>query len=274
MKLPVTPTGIVMGCRLDLERRAELHGSAAPLKITKTFAVPEEIDPREKLRVENQQRMGSCSGQAMSSNGEYLQVVATGEKIHLSAMYSYLAGQTMDGLLGNDSGATITGSVRGAREMGLCLETTFPYPDQYTPRIPEAARTEGPEHPIRRHVICRSHEDCFTWLSSGVGGIIIGIMWTEELAENKSGVIQSARGAVYGGHALAVVGYSRRKDSKGRNYLWMLNSHGESWGRNGWAEVAPALFDQWGKDRGAEMIGVTDLQVFTPRRVSMRGMSG
>jgi hypothetical protein len=274
MSLPTTPNGTTLGYRIDLERRAELHRSASRFNISKVFAAPEEIDPRAKLRTEDQRQMGSCAGQSQSSCGELLNLFGNGGSIQLSAMYSYLAGQTMDGLLGQDNGATITGTVRGAKEMGYCLEETFPYPGQYTSRFPAGSKEEGANHRLRRHVMLSSYQQCFDWLASGVGAIQIGIAWTAELADNTSGVISAARGQNYGGHALAVLGYSKRVDSKGRKHLWMLNSHGRQWGRDGWAEVAPGMMDQWCRDRNSEVVGVTDLQVFTPRRVSFVGMSG
>ena len=265
-----------LGWRFDLERREALRSSSQPLVFCGAFSAPEEIDHRAWLRIEDQGAMGSCSGHAVTTVQEVLNFIATGgEAIQLSRMFGYLAGQQQDGLIGRDQGATIHGSVQGARELGCCLEATFPYPRSYTAIIPPAATEEARAHRVRTHAVLRSYDDCFRWLASGVGAIEIGILWTSSLTANETGVIQEVRGAVQGGHALAVVGYSRRTDSRGRRFLWMVNSHGRAWGRDGWAEVAPQLFDVWGRDDQAELIGLTDLEAFTPRTLpTWQGLIG
>lgn len=265
-----------LGWRHDLEPRDELHRTAAPFQLPNSFRAPAEVDHRGWLKVENQGQLGSCSGHAITSVQEVLNYVATGgQVVQLSRMFGYLAGQQQDNLLGSDQGATITGSVRGARETGCCRESTFPYPQRYTPQIPQPALDEAGQHRVRQHSVLKSYDDCFRWLASGVGAIEIGILWTASLAENTTGVIDAQNGSIYGGHALAVVGYSARTDAQGRQYLWLVNSHGPQWGRQGWAEIAPALFNRWGRDTQSELIGVTDLAAFAPREIrTWEGMIG
>ena len=257
-----------LGRVIDETARVELIVTASPfeLEMFGTFKAPLEIDHRGWLKVENQRNMGSCSGHAIAYIQAVLNYLKTKSIIQLSRMFGYLAGQQMDGLLGQDNGATITGSVKGAMQLGCCLETTFPYPDRYTQTIPQAAKDEAIGHLIQKHAIMRNYADCFAWLATGTGAIEIGIMWTASLADNKTGVIDQQTGSTYGGHALAVVGFSTRTDSQGRKYLWMINSHDVTWGKNGWAEVAPALFDKWCRDGQSEVIGVTDLKVFGSQR--------
>lgn len=252
-----------LGWRVDLEDRGQLYAGALDasfLQESAAFMAPDEIDHRGWLRVENQGRMGSCSGHAVTTDQEILWYLATGgQTVQLSRMLGYLAGQKCCGLLGSDQGATITGSIRGAREIGCCLEEVFPYPGQYTSHIPQAALDAAKSHLCAQHAVLRSYDDCFRWLATGTGVIEIGITWDSTLANNTSGVIDRLGGQVYGGHALAVVGYSKRVDDRGRKFLWMVNSHGRGWGREGWAEVAPALFDRWGQTRNSELIGLTDI---------------
>jgi hypothetical protein len=257
-----------LGWRQDLERREELHGTATPFVCPRTYSAPDEI-LHPWLTIHNQGNMGSCSGHAISTCCEVLAYIQSGGTvIQYSRMFGYLAGQTFDNLLGSDNGATITGSVRGAVEMGSCLEDLFPYPQSYTRNIPSAAKEAAKSRLVKSHSVLKSYDDCYKWLATGTGDIEIGISWTASFADNKDGVIEQQSGQVYGGHALAVVGYTKRVDNQGRKYLLMINSHGEGWGKMGRAEVAPALFDKWGKDRQSELIGVRDQSGdFGPRKV-------
>jgi hypothetical protein len=177
-------------------------------------------------------------------------------------MFAYLLAQRCDGLSG-DKGATISGAVKAAKQYGICQESTFPYPGRYVTDVPEAAISEASQHRIKNHESLSGYDDCFKWLATGTGVIEIGIPWLGTLANNTNGVIDRADGIEYGGHALAIVGYTKRKDSRGRQYLLMANSHGTQWGAKGFAEIAPALFDEWGRDSYSEMIGMTDLEEYS-----------
>lgn len=256
------------GWRADREDRAFLRATAKPFHFVRTFSAPEEIDPRPWIRIEDQGQIGSCSGNSLSTILELCNWIATrGGIVQLSRMFSYLAAQKIDNIHG-DEGATISGAIRGAMQYGCCLESTFPYPTAYVPleSVPPAAIAEGKHHLLRSHAVMQNYRDCFEFLASGMGGVQIGINWTQELADNKSGVIESARGQNLGGHALAIVGYTRRKDRAGRNYLILINSWGEKWGNRGTAEIAPSLFDAWGRDGYSEMVAASDLQSFDRAR--------
>lgn len=257
-----------LGWRHDLEDSDYLHADAGLMRaLPETFDAPEAIDPRGWLKIEDQGQVGSCSGHAMSSCCEVLNWIDTaGGEVQLSRMFAYLMGQKEDGIRG-DNGATISGVVKSAKRNGICLESTFPYPGRYVSEIPDAAVGEAKDHKILQHQPLSNYADCFRWLATGAGVIEIGIPWRSDLANNRNGVIEQAGGQNYGGHALAIVGYTTRKDSSGRNYLIMANSHGTGWGKNGFAEIAPSLFDAWGRDSYSEMIGVTDIEEFDGGRV-------
>ena len=220
------------------------------------------------MTIEDQGQMGSCSGQAMSSCLELLNWFDTqGEKIQLSRMFAYLSAQKLDGLLGRDTGATISGAVKAAKTFGICLEETFPYPPKYSDGIPARALNEASKHRLIAHAVLNNYDDVFNFLASGVGAVEIGIPWRASLANN-NGVIDVSTGKTYGGHALAIVGFVRnKKDNQNRKYLIMANSHGRKWGKNGFALIAPRLFDEWSRDNFSEMIGMSDLEEFRPRLV-------
>ena len=264
---------MTLGWRSDLEPRTELHRTAATYKISKPYRAPEEIDPRSWLRTEDQLRISACAGNALALCAELVYWFLTGgEVIQFSRFFSYLVGQKEAGLLGSDQGCTINGVVRGAKNYGLCLESTMPYPRSYHSSIPQDALREAIDRQLLQHAVLRNYNDVFEWLATGVGAVIIGIPWRESLASNRTGVINDASGDTYGGHAVGIVGYSKRKDSRGRKFPFMGNSHGTGWGDNGYAEVNPALFDAWGADSYCEMIGITGLENIEPQNLSWIGM--
>src|SRR5690606_25614941 len=108
---------------------------------------------------------------------------------------------------------------------------------------------------IKSHSVLKTYEQVFDYLAAGVGAVEIGISW----GVANTPVVESYK-ASGGGHAVAFLGYSKRKDKDGRNYLWLLNSWGESWGNKGWAEVSPAVVDAMGRAPYTGMIGMSDLE--------------
>lgn len=254
------------GWRKDLESVRSLHASSVPFRCGSPAEVPEEVNHRSWLQIEMQSSLSSCSGHALTSSLEVCNRIATGGGVvQLSRMFAYLVGQKQCGLIGRDEGCTIEGVVDGAKLVGSCLEATFPYPNRYMTDIPAAAIAEAPAHKIRTHTPMRSYDDCFGFLSAGLGSLIAGVRWVNALAQN-NGVVERLGGRMWGYHAIPLVGYTRRKDPDGRHYLDLPNSHDVDWGDQGWAEIAPRVVDQWFEE-GAVIIGVSDLETFSPRQI-------
>jgi hypothetical protein len=255
------------GYRFDLEDRHELLMTSTPLPedLMRGFAEPEEIDPRPWHRIENQGSMGSCQGHALSSVCEMAYHITTGNVIQFSPLYAYLGTQELDGLLGRDVGSTIEGGLRLVREKGICPLEFMPYPNpvRYTSRIPQEARDAARPFKIRSHTFCKSYADVYQFLASGQGGVSIGIGWGNF---DSDGLVETYR-IGRGGHAVALLGYSKRQAADGRKYLWLANSWATSWGVNGWAEVSPRAIDQMFQASYTVMIGMSDLETPKPRYV-------
>lgn len=235
--------------------------------------VPRRTEPlgvRDWMVIHDQGQIGSCGGNSRASVNEVCNWIDTrGSVIQLSRMFAYLTAQQVDNLLGRDAGCTISGCAKAARDTGVCLESTMPYPDpvRYHTQIPQAARAEASQHKLQRHSVLRSYQEVLDWITTGQGGVQIGIAWVESLANNKTGVIESVGGRNYGGHALALLDISTRKDSSGRPYIEMYNSHGLQWGDRGVAAVSPAIIDRWCREQMSEVIGFSDLEEFSVGRL-------
>lgn len=228
------------------------------------------FDPRGKLVYPSQFNMGSCEGHELALNCQMVNYIKTGKIVPMSRMWCYLQAQIKDGGMRGDMGASIAGGVAAAKSVGVCREETFPYPNpvQYVTRWPEAAASEARQHLIRNSSVMQSYEDVRHWVGLHVGGVGIGINWTQALANNRSGIITAAdcQGQSMGGHALALVSCSTNKKDGNKNYIWLVNSHGPQWGNNGCAEVEPAAVDYWCKS-GAAVIGISDMQSYGARTI-------
>lgn len=257
------------GYRIDLENKANLIAQASPMPQI-TFAAPEEIDPRDWHRIENQGAMGSCQGHALSSVVEYTYHIATGEVIQLSPMWCYLETQKIDGLIGRDCGSTIDGGRQCAEQKGVCELPVFPYPNpvHYTTQEPSDAATNALKYRTKSHVYCRSYDDVLQFLESGAGGVEIGISWNNSMTPNSQGRIEQYRSGG-GGHALCFLGYSKDvTDTDGRKYLWLANSWSDQWDAvlKGWALVSPRAVSQMCADQSVVMIGISDMDIPNQRK--------
>lgn len=262
-----------LGWASDKEDIQYLRQQAAKYQVYGAGDAPiaASFDPRTIIRVEDQGPMSSCTGHGGSSCLEacvYIDTSGTEKNTQFSRMFAYLTAQKQSGIKG-DSGATITGLVEGFKRVGCCQESLFPYPSRYTNRIPNEAQQGAGQYKIVNHTYLTTYQEVWDWISRGMGPVVIGITWHQELANN-SGVIETRdlSGGSLGGHCVFLWGWSERLDNAGRRYLWLGNSHGVGWGLRGWAEVAPNVVDAWGNNRNTEMIGVSDLTSFDkPRKL-------
>jgi hypothetical protein len=261
-----TSSGYELGNASDRQMMAFADRFTPPMLGSESYSVPEEIDPRPWHRIENQGQMGSCQGHANSSVCEMAYHIATGEVTQFSPMFAYLGAQKFDGLLGRDNGSTIDGGAKSAMQNGSCPAEVFPYPSRYSTNIPPAAYAAAKQFLIQKRYAINSYADAFAFLSSGQGGIEIGISWNNS-CNPINGLIERYSPNGGGGHAIALLGYSRRKDNAGRNYLWLANSWAPSWGNAGWAEVSPNSIETMVQSQWGVFIGLSDLTTPRPRRI-------
>lgn len=216
------------------------------------------IDPRNVMKVEGQANQGACQGHSVSSNLEfcgYLCGIDLSQQ--LSRAMGYYETQRIDGISG-DRGSTISGGVKLALTTGICDEKYWPYPNRYNPQRPsdyqQVLKSAG-EFKLKSSIRLGSYDAIRTFLGSGQGSINIGIGWGDSM--NNAVVENYRRGG--GGHAIALMSLSDRKDSSGRPYVWMMNSWTERWGNKGWSEWSPTAITQMFQDRWTVAIGMSDL---------------
>lgn len=258
------------GYPIELEKRDEIANSSTPMLFTlRDFQAPEEVDPRSLCRHDKQGNMGSCQGFSLTNCGEYLWALHSGSMSNdrqFSQLFAYLESQRIDGLLGRDAGSTISGGLKVASQFGYLRESDLPYRTPYPANartlVTDAMRQAAWVFRIRSHTWLESYDAIFQYLASGAGAVHTGTLWNDSFY-SKNGVVESISLRNGGGHATAWLGYSKRKDRKGRNYIWRLNSHNDSW-----TEIAPSVIDALCKHQYTSIVGISDLSTPGPRKVS------
>jgi hypothetical protein len=255
-----------------IENRDEIRATSTELGFrVGDYAIPEEIDPRPLMRHDKQLNMSSCQGFSLANACEYVWALAQGgfsAERQLSSLYAYLESQRLDGgrLFGVDKGSTINSGLKVATTIGMLPEADLPYRTPYPSNartiVTDAMRAKAGQFKIRSHTWLDSYDAIFQYLASGVGAVHTGTLWNDSFY-SLNGVLESISLRGGGGHATAWLGYSKRKDTKGRNYLWRLNSHNDSW-----TEIAPSVIDALCRHEYTSIVGVSDLSTPGPRAVS------
>lgn len=219
----------------------------------RTFARPEEISINWH-KTQNQGRLGSCQGSDLSSILER-HAHLRGESVQLSRIFCYLATQKLDNLLGNDSGSTIAGGARLALETGAPLESSTGYPSSYPGRRDRGRILSSENYEAAAQYraasswkVSGSHEEALGFIASG-GGISFGVSWYRGLIPSNRIVREFRPRRGGGGHAMAVLGYTRE------NNLRAVNSHGD-----GPFLITPGAWAQMLKHPRTRAIGLLGVQ--------------
>lgn len=252
----------------DRDFIASLSGGDEVVRLVGSY-VEQSLDPRSLIRIENQASMGSCAGHSLSSNLEWLYCLATrGQIIQLSRMAAYILAQDENGIR-TDSGSVVSSGVKVAMSKGLPEERLWPYPASYNRTKPNNDWQENAaKHKIEKAVNITTWEQWNTWLGSGQGGIHTGISWGNSM--NRAIVEDFTPGG--GGHSVAALCLSDRKDSNGDRYSWIANSWSKSFGSReypGWQEWSPTAVRQMCKHRFTTFVGLSDMSSVKPREFSL-----
>lgn len=249
----------------DRDFIASLSGGEDVMRLVGSYE-EQSLDPRKLIRVENQFQMGSCAGHSLSSNLEWIYCIATkGQIIQLSRMAGYILAQEKSGIR-TDSGSTISAGIQVALQTGLPEEKLWPYPSRYDRQKPNNDwQQNAAKHKIERAVEIKTFEQWQTWLGSGQGGIHTGISWGSSM--NRQVVETFSAGG--GGHSVAALCLSDRKDSRGDRYSWIANSWSESFGNKGWQEWSPTAIRQMLQHRYTVFVGVSDMPNVKPREYTL-----
>ena len=236
----------VGGWRSDLENRAALLARGLPYYAEwrqKVWAYPhprpDELDARPWYDVHNQGNIGSCQGNALADAVEYAYQLQYGPEIQLSRFFAYRESQIQDGING-DQGSTLEGGGRAVRSVGICLESSFPYPSGYSAGLAyynanrEKLRAEAADYKLEGEIPLGTWDDVVDFLATRSGVVQIGIMWGSSMDAGWEIKTYAPGG---GGHSVVLSGYLQVAGWPDGIGILLKNSWGTGWGREGWGLV-------------------------------------
>lgn len=245
---------MINNCRLDLEDYTYLATLPTMPDAFMTFQRPAEV-PVEWHRTENQGRLGSCQGTALTSVLERLWFVMTGEVVQLSKIFAYLGSQQIGGLLGVDQGSRPTDGIKLALNVGSPEEALTGYPGAYPTKAQINAYLSknnfaaAARYKAKSACVFRPDDGPETHMTfiGGGGAEWFGIKWYDGLIPADRIVRKYAppKGVKLGGHSNALLGYDKN------GLLIPVNS----W-KDGPYKITPEAFLQMIRYRGNVFCGL------------------
>lgn len=230
------------GCRTDK------YDSRDFLYIPRCNNLPIEVDNRSNIvRVLDQRPEGSCTGHAICSAAELLFSKRDGRDIHLSPRWAYRKAREIDEWPGeNYEGSSTRAAIKAWANYGICQENYWPY-EAYEVKSTsskfdvlgwERKPNQGAEgnalkFPLISYLRC-SRERCidFRYGILENGFLIVGAeihsgwkIWGKRRIEYRKNF------KYLGDHTFLIVGFNEE-----RRVYYVLNSWGEGWGEQGFAE--------------------------------------
>lgn len=250
------------------EQLAYRRGQAVSVPKLTTAGEIRMAFPPDWIQTEDQLQMGSCAGNAMSTLLEKLAFILGMSKRQLSRLFMYVEGQRKSSGLGNpDAGAPLFGVIEAAKDVGCCGEELVPY-GPYRTKFPAEAYADAKKLRARTTLNLESYDDWRAVLGQNMGGVLMGLNWPVRLQDGFYAPHYQPTAAY--GHAITALFLADTEDSRGRPDVWVANSHGKSFGRNGWMKVSASFIDELQANDVFGNQGVTDLDAtdLKPRVIS------
>ena len=215
---------------------------------------PSEVIPNGFHVIEQQGRIGSCQGCALSSVMEGIAFLQTGRAVRISKMGAYRFSQLeSDPPINGDRGSTLASGATAAKK-GICKAEHWPYPKSYQRKIPKEAEANREDFKIRTAKRLKSEDPAravVDWIGSGRGFAVMGIAWDSTTCDKP--VIDSYRDRG-GGHAISILGYSIQD-----SMLTIANSWGEGVYDAGYQSITFKAFNKMMKGKWNLTVLYSDL---------------
>jgi len=214
----------------------------AQAPLPKDGQLPSSADLRQYAReIEDQGHVGSCVGNAVSSELELYAKSRLNIDKNFSRLFVYYNARKLSGLEHQDGGAYLRDGVKCCNHWGICTEDIWPYDtskvnDQPSPEAYEVAR---PNRVITYERIQVSDIDTIkAFIANEQKSVVIGMGLGEKfydvsgpLDQQDYPAINNSDNELIGGHAMNIVGYD---DNINGGIFIVENSWGTSWGDNGY----------------------------------------
>ncbi|GJG88797.1 peptidase C1 [Gemmatimonadetes bacterium T265] len=211
---------------------------AAPTPVLKN--IPASVDLRPKCPpVYNPGELGSCTANAIAGAVEFDQMKESAKyptPFVPSRLFIYYNERTIEGTVGQDSGAQLRDGIKSVASVGVCPEATdWPYDiTKFTDAPPAQAFADASQYKVTSYL--RLIQDLNTikgCLASGYpfvfGFTAYDSIYQPNAARTGQIPMPTTQDSVVGGHAVMAVGY----DDASRAFT-IRNSWGTEWGAGGY----------------------------------------
>jgi C1A family cysteine protease len=206
-----------------------------PLSLS-TVALPRMVDLSQQMPpVEDQGRLGSCTGNAIAGALEFLEGKTPDKQFFdVSRLFIYYQERVIEGTVLWDEGAMIRDGVKACAKVGYCTEEKWPYMiSKFDRKPPRAAYADAAKRKITEYLRASTLDDFKAALASGFpvvfGFSVYKSFESAQVAQTGDVSMPSGNDAMLGGHAVLMVGYD---DDTGR--VRVRNSWGTDWGDKGY----------------------------------------
>lgn len=207
---------------------------AAPPDILK--ALPKQIDLRPACPpVYDQGQLGSCTGNAVAGNVQFLWRKQHSHDVVPSRLFDYYCARMLEGTVSVDAGASIRDAIKAVSKYGIPPESEWPYDiSAFATRPPQPVWDDAlKDQAIQYSRVVRTLSQMKGCLAAGypfVAGIAVyDSFMSNDVASSGVVFLPQSDEAMLGGHAIMVVGYT-----EGQRRFLCRNSWAESWGQQGY----------------------------------------
>jgi C1A family cysteine protease len=187
--------------------------------------------------VENQQHLGSCTGQAVVGayelllNQKYPQLFED-----LSRLFVYYNARLVGGNVLEDEGAYVRDAIKAVKNYGVCDEEVWPYIIENFDISPtDISYEDAKSRNIKNYYRITKLTETLDALNRNYPVIFGTLVYDSfDRVSSKNGILNMPTEAenVQGGHAMCLVGYDIRQ-----RLLLARNSFGKSWGLDGYCWI-------------------------------------
>lgn len=195
------------------------------------------VDLRNKCPpVYDQGDMGSCTANAICASFQYICIREGKQVFFPSRLFLYYNERSIEGTVGEDSGASLRDGLKSIATQGVCSESLWPYDrskltTKPSPICYDTAKNHNALQYQRLYQRIEDLEACLTWGIPFVFGITLYDSFESD-AVARTGKVpmpDTSSENMLGGHAVMAVGYDRPSKQ-----LICRNSWGAAWGDKGY----------------------------------------
>ncbi len=202
--------------------------------------LPDEIDLRPLCSpVEQQGQVGSCTANAVVGAMEYLKRDTLNRKVlcmkmfrDLSRLFVYWNTRYLECTTEFDCGASIRNAIKALADKGVCYEKTWPYDEGAWAKKPDSeCYEEALKFKVASYYRVENIDEALNALAQKLPVAFGAVLFESFNETEKTAVVDiPAEGeSSIGGHAMLIVGYSKKKEE-----FIVRNSWGTGWGDAGY----------------------------------------